>query len=102
MSWKRKMLEKCKHIDGIRAKKRQRYRDFDGGRLVRELSVTAVMNAVNNEGREVVTGPAAKTEEYWKDQDRFYFGIDRGSSLNGMRNRFGRVKEHIVYPAKTG
>jgi len=95
MSWKRKMLEKCKRIDEIRAKKRKEYRDFDGGRMVRELSVQTVMNAVNNEGREVVTGHGA--EEFWKDQDRFYFGIDKGSSQNGMRNRFGRVSFRKVY-----
>jgi len=65
------------------------------GRLNRQISVVAVMNAVNTEGREVLT-PAA--EGYWKDQDRRYFGITEGSaSVTAMRNRLGRVTYRKVY-----
>jgi hypothetical protein len=64
------------------------------GRLVRQISVSAVMNAVDTEGREVMNA-----EEYWRDQDRRYFGIDESAprSLRAMRNRHGRVSWRKVY-----
>jgi len=65
------------------------------GRLNRQISVTAVMNAVDTEGREVLT-PAA--EGYWKDQDRRYFGIQDGTrNVTVMKNRLGRVTYRKVY-----
>ena len=69
------------------------------GRLVRSVDVRAVMNAVNQEGREVLSEAG---EGYWRDMDRLHPHIRRApsdgvSSVRGMRNRFGRVKERIVY-----
>lgn len=61
----------------------------------RQISVVAVMNAVDTEGREVL-GKGA--EGYWKDQDRRYFGIQDGAkSVKVMRNRLGRVSWRKVY-----
>jgi hypothetical protein len=68
------------------------------GRVVRRVSLKAVMNAVNTEGREVLSADA---EGYWKDQDRRYgFGVAgerRVMSVRVPRNRFGRARERIVY-----
>ena len=67
------------------------------GRLVRRRHLSAVMNAVNTEGREVL---AAEAAGYWKDQDRRYgFDGHEGRTGAGMRNRHGRVKERTVYTA---
>jgi len=88
------MLDKCKRVDEWRARRRNKLKDFDGGRMIREVSIHAVMNAVNSEGPEVLSRAG---EEYWKDQDRHYFGIGAGSSANGMRNRWGKVSFKKVY-----
>jgi len=65
------------------------------GRLHRQISVVAVMNAVNAEGREVLKKDA---EGYWKDQDRRYFGITEGTtSITAMKNRLGKVTYRKVY-----
>lgn len=66
------------------------------GRLVRRRHLAAVMNAVNTEGREVLS---AEADAYWKDQDRRY-GLPREPDTAGvtvLRNRFGRVTERTVY-----
>ena len=84
-------------FDRALAMKRGELKRFGkSGRLNRQISVTAVMNAVNTEGREVLKADA---EGYWKDQDRRYFGIDEGAVKNPrvMRNRFGRVSFRKVY-----
>lgn len=64
------------------------------GRLVRQVDVRALMNAVNTEGREVLSA-----DEYWKDMDRRHPHIRRYKLVptRAMRNRFGRVKERKVY-----
>ena len=65
------------------------------GRMSRQISIVAVMNAVNTEGRDVLKPEA---EGYWKDQDRRYFGITEGAaSVTAMRNRLGRVTYRKVY-----
>ena len=66
------------------------------GRLVRQISTEAVMNAVNTEGREVLTREA---EGYWRDQDRRYFGVIEtpAGGVRVMRNRLGRVSWRKVY-----
>lgn len=70
------------------------------GRLARQISQTAFFNAVNSEGPEVAT---AAGEQYFRDQERLYpwIGNGRGGgpvvSANGMVNRFGRVKEKLVF-----
>jgi hypothetical protein len=65
------------------------------GRLHRQISVVAVMNAVNTEGRGVLKKDA---EGYWKDQDRRYFGITEGSAnVTVMKNRLGKVTYRKVY-----
>jgi len=78
------------------AMKRKELRRFgNSGRLTRQISLTAVMNAVDTEGREVLNKDA---EGYWKDQDRRYFGIQDGArSVKPMRNRLGRVSFRKVY-----
>lgn len=87
-------LEAARERDGELAQKRKELSKVGKGRQVRQLSVAAVMNAVDTEGREVLT---AAGEEYWKDQDRREFGIIDGAGLTGLRNRWGRVKERKVY-----
>ncbi len=63
------------------------------GRVKRQVSLCAVMNAVNSCGRDVLND-----DEYWKDQDRREFGVIEGlSSVGVMRNRFGRVTWRKVY-----
>jgi len=80
---------------GLASKRGELRRFGKSGRLTRQISVTAVMNAVNTEGREVLT-PAAKG--YWDDQDRRYFGIvNAPKSVAVMRNRLGRVTYRKVY-----
>lgn len=69
------------------------------GRLTMQVPVSALMRAVNTEGREVLT-PAAKG--YWEDQQRLYPWIktmpDGGfQPVSAMRNRFGRVAWRKVY-----
>ena len=83
-------------LDGKLAAKRGELRRFgESGRLNRQISITAVMNAVDTEGRDVLTKSA---EGYWKDQDRREFGIQDGSkSVKTMRNRLGRVSWRKVY-----
>jgi len=67
------------------------------GRLMRRRSLKAVMNAVNLEGRAVLS---AEADGYWRDQDRRYgFGEPgaREPGLYVLRNRLGRVRERLVY-----
>ncbi|MFA7333530.1 MAG: hypothetical protein WC130_04460 [Kiritimatiellia bacterium] len=65
------------------------------GRMSRQISVVAVMNAVDTEGREVLKPEAAG---YWKDQDRRYFGITEGArNVTAMKNRLGKVTYRKVY-----
>lgn len=65
------------------------------GRMSRQVSVVAVMNAVDTEGRDVLKPEA---EGYWKDQDRRYFGITDGArNVTTMKNRLGRVTYRKVY-----
>jgi hypothetical protein len=90
-------LRRAEEYDRKLARQRGEYRRFGkSGRMTREISVEAVMNAVDNEGREVLSREA---EGYWKDQDRRYFGIDEGAVRNArvMRNRYGRVSFRKVY-----
>jgi len=80
---------------GLAMKRGELSRFGRSGRLNRQISITAVMNAVNTEGREVLT-PAA--DGYWKDQDRRYFGIADGSrNTTTMKNRLGKVTYRKVY-----
>jgi len=66
------------------------------GRMKRQISTVAVMNAVNTEGRDVLSAAA---EGYWKDQDRRYFGVIEtpAGGVRVMRNRHGRVSWRKVY-----
>lgn len=66
------------------------------GRLVRQVGVTAFMNAVQTEGPEVAT---AAGEGYWRDMDRRYpwIAAERVFPGGGMLTRWGRVKERTVY-----
>ena len=65
-------------------------------RLRMQIDTAAVMNAVDVEGREVLT-PAG--EEYWRDMRRRHPHVDvcRDEREGRMRNRFGRVKERWVW-----
>jgi hypothetical protein len=68
------------------------------GRLRRQVPLDAVMNAVNSEGPEVLSKAA---DGYWADMDRRHpqiagAGTAVGQSLNGMRNRHGRVSVKIL------
>jgi len=93
---RRKTLAAARELDGGLAAKRGELRRFgESGRLTRQISTVAVMNAVDTEGREVLTTAA---EGYWKDQDRREFGISEGSrSVKVMKNRHGRVSFRKVY-----
>jgi len=91
----RRILPQVKILDGIRAQSRNSLKIGKTGRLKRSISIAAVMNAVDAEGREVLTKAG---EGYWKDQDRRYFGITEGTaSITAMRNRLGRVTYRKVY-----
>ena len=97
MARKRAALESARKADERLAARRGELRPVgDSGRLTRQLSVEAVMNAVDHEGPEVLRRAG---EGYWKDQDRLYFGINpmRVSNPHSMRNRFGRVTWRKVY-----
>lgn len=93
---RRRQLVEAKEHDARLAQKRQEYgRIGKTGRLKRQLSTVAVMNAVDSEGREVL-GPGG--EEYWNDQDRREFGIGNGiHNIHVMRNRLGKVSWRKVY-----
>jgi hypothetical protein len=79
----------------LAANRRELRRFGKSGRMNRQISVVAVMNAVNTEGREVLKPEA---EGYWKDQDRRYFGITEGTScVTAMKNRLGKVTYRKVY-----
>lgn len=80
---------------GLAVKRGELRRFGKSGRMKRQISVVAVMNAVNTEGREVLKPEA---DGYWKDQDRRYFGITEGArSVKAMKNRHGRVSWRKVY-----
>lgn len=62
----------------------------ESGRLVRRVSLGAVIAAVRAEGREVLR---PEGEGWWKDQERRH-GLGDGSEgivIAGVRNRFGKV-----------
>lgn len=62
-----------------------------------QVSLAALMNAVNTEGREVLS-PAA--DGYWEDMKRMYpwsNTMPDKAAPRGLRNRLGRVKERTVY-----
>lgn len=86
--------------DGILASQRGELHPIGKtGRLKRQISVMAVMNAVDSEGREVLSKAG---EGYWKDQDRREFGIVEGAnSARVMKNRHGRVSFRKVYGKTT-
>lgn len=67
------------------------------GRRVRSVSLKAVMNAVDTEGREVLSQAG---EGYWRDMERRYPWIGGGSdyrSRDGWRSRFGVATRRYVY-----
>lgn len=90
-------LEEARRRDAELAARRAGLSRFGrSGRLRRQISTVAVLNAVRTEGREVLS---REGEGYWRDQDRRYFGIDeQRATLRSPRNRWGKVKERIVYP----
>jgi hypothetical protein len=97
----RAQIEQAKKSDIARAKSTQRLDGRIGktGRLDRRVHVDAVMNAVDSEGPAVLTRDA---ESYWRDQERLYPWISTRpagpvASANGMRNRFGKVKEKLYF-----
>lgn len=93
----REKLEQARRMDMELAARRGGLQTFGkSGRVTRQLSMTAVMNAVDNEGRGVLSADA---EGYWEDQDRREFGINGKivRSARVMRNRFGRVSFRKVY-----
>lgn len=100
-SYSKAELDGAMKRDQWRSRRRERMGGFktfgESGRLGMQVDLKAVMNAVNSEGREVLTKSA---KGYWEDQKRLYPWIDsmpnRGSS-NGMRNRFGKVTWRKVY-----
>lgn len=95
MGRRREKLAAARERDEMLAGERKNWQRFGkSGRMKRQISVAAVMNAVDTEGREVLNA-----EEYWKDQDRRYFGIDESAprSVRAMRNRLGRVSFRKVY-----
>ncbi|MFA5401276.1 MAG: hypothetical protein WC359_12585 [Dehalococcoidia bacterium] len=87
-------LAAARVLDGKLAMQRKDFRRIGKtGRLKRQLSTVAVMNAVDGCGRDVM-----KDEEYWKDQDRREFGIQDGArTVKAMRNRLGKVTYRKVW-----
>jgi hypothetical protein len=66
------------------------------GRLTRRLSSVAFFNAWDHTGGTKC--PREEFEKYLQDNERLYLGVNRQQTGAGLRNRFGRVKERIVYP----
>jgi len=95
-------LRHAERMDQKRARERgPTKRIGKSGRMMRSIDTRAVMNAVNSEGREVLSKDG---EGYWKDMERrhpFIRGEDDtctcGSAV--MKNRLGRVKERTIYGA---
>ena len=101
--YSRAELDAAKRLDmelGARRRKMGDMRVGKTGRLARQISTTAFFNAVNQEGPEVAT---AAGEQYFRDQERLHpwFGVGSGggvqASLDGLRNRLGRVREKTIY-----
>lgn len=92
----RRMLGIAEIVDRARAKQRCARIKGGSGMLRRRVSMAATMNAVDSEGREVLS-PAA--EGYWKDQERRYFNSMEGAVGNVAvgRNRWGRVSWRKIY-----
>ncbi|MFA5187300.1 MAG: hypothetical protein WC551_12550 [Patescibacteria group bacterium] len=89
-------LVEARKLDETLAQSRNARIPGSSGMLKRQYSVTATMNAVDAEGRKVLSRDA---DNYWKDQDKMYFGIDERAqrSVKSMRNRHGRVSFRKIY-----
>jgi hypothetical protein len=97
----RARVEAAKKADIARARETQQMDGKIGrsGRLARRVHIDAVMNAVDSEGPAVLSRDA---DSYWRDQERLYPWISTRpagpvQSANGMRNRFGKVKEKLFF-----
>lgn len=87
-------MERILAGDQARAKRYKSSSRKEG--LVSKIHVDALMSAVKHEGRYILT---TEGKGYWKDMHRRYphlnlldRPIDTGESINGARNRFGKVK----------
>jgi len=84
--------------DQNNAGSRGEFKRFAGdGRLHMQVSIEAVMNAVNTEGPEVME---ADGNGYWEDMKRMYPWTNTMPDKcvpRGMKCRRGRVKEKTIY-----
>ena len=93
------LLEECRRRDVRQAAKDRADGAFarrigESGRLVRRVSLGAVIAAVRAEGREVLR---PEGEGWWKDQERRH-GLGDGTEgvvIAGVRNRFGKVTQRF-------
>jgi hypothetical protein len=105
LGYTRQQLRQAQRLDQAVARERGAVNRFGkSGRLTRQVSLTAFMNAVNGEGREV--GTSRDAEGYWKDMERLYPWIKTHHDISvpaagAMRNRHGRVSERRIY-GRTG
>ena len=99
-SMKAEKLRKAKVVDQQVARAHGESRRMDGdGRHTFRASLTAVMNAVATEGREVMM---EEGNGYWEDMKRRYPWTnpspDHGQpSLSARHNRHGRLSRRIIY-----
>lgn len=97
---KRKLLPLALRRDQELARKRMRAGggrlEGSSGRLTSQISLGALMNAVDTEGREVLS---AAGDGYWRDQARRYELGGDCHPAPGRRNRFGRVTWSRSYAA---
>lgn len=95
MSYTPLQLDKARRADMALAGQRANYQRFGkSGRMTRQLSLTAYMNGMSHIGTDAT--PEAK-EQYFRDNERLYFGINADMTPPGLRNRHGRVKERIIF-----
>jgi hypothetical protein len=99
-----KLLPAAERLAKAAARERERTgantrRIGETGRLVRQVPMIALMNAVRTEGKAVLK---REGEAYWRDMARRHpeiGGAEAGVSLSGTRNRFGRVTARLVVGA---
>lgn len=94
----REQLVQAMRADQMRAGRRGEFRTIQGGgRLHMQVSLAALMNAVDTEGRAVLSPDA---DGYWEDMKRLYPWTNTmpdKQAPRALRNRLGRVKERTVY-----
>ena len=94
MGYTQAQLNQARAFDARLARDRANLLPFKGGRLKRQLSMPAFFNCM----RDCPPGtPMEERAQYLADNERIYLDHNEQRTPIGMRNRWGRVKERIVY-----